>query len=142
MENKINGGGFARIQGTGIEDAAANKALQTDIKKGEFDRILSELQGAPAPKALEETAGKSDLKFSTHAVERMHSRGISIDADEMKRIEGAIKKASDKGAKDTLVVSGDKALIVSTKNNTVVTVMDKTLMKENVFTNIDSTVLI
>jgi flagellar operon protein len=35
----------------------------------------------------------------------------------------------------------DSALIVSVKNKTVVTVMDKTALKENVFTNIDSTIV-
>jgi flagellar operon protein len=72
----------------------------------------------------------------------MHSRGISFAPDEMKNIENAINKAALKGSKDTLVLSADKALIVSVKNGTVVTVMDKTAMKENVFTNIDSTVVI
>ena len=82
------------------------------------------------------------LKFSNHAVERMRSRGINFSPDEMKNIEGAISKASAKGAKDTLVLSGDNALIVSVKNKTVVTVMDKAAMKDNVFTNIDSTVVV
>ena len=84
----------------------------------------------------------SSLKFSNHAIERMHSRGIAFGAEEMKGIENAITKAAQKGAKDTLVLSGDNALIVSVKNKTVVTVMDRAAMKENVFTNIDSTVVL
>ena len=72
----------------------------------------------------------------------MQSRGISFDADTMKSIEGAIAKAAAKGSKDTLVLTGDSALIVSVKNKTVVTVMDRQAMKDNVFTNIDSTVMV
>lgn len=83
-----------------------------------------------------------ELKFSNHAVERMRSRGIAFQPEEMNRIAAAISKAAAKGAKDTLVLSGENALIVSVKNSTVVTVMDRTAMKENVFTNIDSTVVI
>lgn len=89
-----------------------------------------------------ETGATSSLKFSTHAVERMRSRGISIQPEMMKSIEGAVQKAAAKGSKDTLVLAGDNALIVSVKNNTVVTVMDRAAMKENVFTNIDSTVVL
>jgi flagellar operon protein len=82
------------------------------------------------------------LKFSQHSVERMTSRGISFPAEEMARIESAVQKAAAKGSKDALILSGDKALIVSVKNNTVVTVMDRAAMKDNVFTNIDSTVVL
>lgn len=82
------------------------------------------------------------LKFSNHAVDRMSQRGISFTADEMTRIEQAARKAAERGSKETLVFAGDAALIVSLKSNTIVTVMDKDNLKENVFTNIDSTVMI
>jgi flagellar operon protein len=81
------------------------------------------------------------LKFSAHAVDRMKSRGISFSPDQMKNIENAVSRAAQKGSRDTLVLTGDNALIVSVKNNTVVTVMDRAAMRENVFTNIDSTVM-
>lgn len=97
--------------------------------------------GAQAITAPGQTPGAASLKFSNHAIERMHSRGISYTPETMKNIETAVAKAAAKGSKDTLVLTGDSALIVSVKNNTVVTVMDKNAMKENVFTNIDSTVM-
>ena len=84
----------------------------------------------------------SVLKFSNHAVERMSQRGIHFTPDQMTRIEGAARMAAEKGAKETLIFTDDSALIVSVKNNTVVTVMDKNALKENVFTNIDSTVMV
>ena len=84
----------------------------------------------------------SGLKFSAHAIDRMRSRGISFAPEMMKSIEGAVQKAALKGSKDTLILTGDSALIVAVKNNTVVTVMDKSSMRENVFTNIDSTVVL
>ncbi len=85
---------------------------------------------------------KLNLKFSNHAVERMQSRGISYNPERLMKLDDAIKKAAAKGSKDTLVLMDDSALIVSVKNNTVVTVMDKANLKENVFTNIDSTIVI
>ena len=72
----------------------------------------------------------------------MRSRGISFSAEDMKGIEGAVAKASAKGSKDALVLAGENALIVSVKNNMIVTVMDKNAMRDNVFTNIDSAVVI
>jgi len=81
------------------------------------------------------------LKFSKHAAERMDKRGITFDAAEMGRLQGAVEKAGAKGAKDSLVLLGDNALVVSVKNNTVVTVVDKDNLKGNVFTNIDSAVI-
>jgi flagellar operon protein len=59
----------------------------------------------------------------------------------MGRLSEAVSRAAAKGSKDTLVLMNDSALIVSVKNKTVVTVMDKTALKENVFTNIDSTIV-
>ena len=97
--------------------------------------------GAQALTKPGQAPGAAALKFSNHAIERMHSRGISYTPETMKNIETAVAKAAAKGSKDTLVLTGDSALIVSVKNNTVVTVMDRQAMKENVFTNIDSTVM-
>lgn len=82
------------------------------------------------------------VKFSNHAIERMRSRGISYTPEDITKLSDAISRAAAKGSKDSLVLMNDSALIVSVKNNTVVTVMDKNALKENVFTNIDSTVVI
>ena len=81
------------------------------------------------------------VKFSNHAVERMQTRGISFNKADMDRLNEAVGRAANKGSKDTLVLMNDAALIVSVKNKTVVTVMDKAALKENVFTNIDSTIV-
>lgn len=82
------------------------------------------------------------VKFSNHAIERMRTRGISYSPEDITKLSDAISRAAAKGSKDSLVLMNDSALIVSVKNNTVVTVMDKNALKENVFTNIDSTVVI
>lgn len=82
------------------------------------------------------------LKFSRHARERLESRNIHLTADKLDRIEDAVGKAREKGARDSLVLMDDLALVVSIKNNTVVTAVDGENLKENIFTNIDSAVLI
>lgn len=124
---------------------AGNKPSQAiDISQplpgASFRETLDKVGGLQEAPQIANPAGQ--LKFSSHAVERMQSRGIRFDPDQMDRIHTAVDKARDKGAKETLVLADAAALIVSVKNNTVVTVMDSDKMKENVFTNIDSTVMI
>lgn len=85
--------------------------------------------------------GSDGVKFSNHAIDRMQSRGISFQPEDVRKLNEAVGKAAAKGSKDTLVLMNDAALIVSVKNKTVVTVMDKAALKENVFTNIDSTIV-
>ncbi len=92
-------------------------------------------------KILEQNLNKG-LKFSRHARERLESRNIRLTADKLDRLEDAVGKARAKGARDSLVLMDDLALVVSIKNNTVVTAVDGHSIKENVFTNIDSAVLI
>ncbi len=43
---------------------------------------------------------------------------------------------------DALVLNGDSMFIVNTTSNTVITALKGSEMKENVFTNIDGTVII
>ena len=87
------------------------------------------------------TSLPQNLKFSNHAVDRMQARGVFFSQDELGRIQDAVSRAASKGSKDSLILTDKAALIVSVKNNTVVTVMDKSALKENVFTNIDSTIV-
>lgn len=109
-----------------------------------FDQLLrSQVGSAPAPVGeLRSTNQVQNLQFSNHAIERIRSRGIVMGPERMEKLSQAIDKAASKGAKETLVMAGDSAFIVSVKNRTVITAMDAKAMKENVFTNIDSTVLI
>ncbi len=101
---------------------------------------LGNLQG-PAQQGAAQTAIKEGIKFSNHAVDRMRTRGITFSPEDISRLSEAVGKAAAKGSKDSLILMNDSALIVSVKNNTVVTVMDKNALKENVFTNIDSTIV-
>lgn len=112
------------------------------VKDFGFQKVLEQVtQPGIGIKNPQELLPQS-LKFSSHAIDRMKSRGINFSRDELNGIENAVSRAAAKGSKDTLILAGGNALIVSVKNNTVVTVMDRAAMKENVFTNIDSTVVI
>lgn len=82
------------------------------------------------------------VRFSGHAQERLAARNIILTAQELSKIEVAVDRASQKGARASLILLNDLALIVSIQNRTVITVMDGSSMKENVFTNIDSAVIV
>lgn len=83
-----------------------------------------------------------EVKFSQHALQRLQSRNIKLDEAAMDKLNGAVDKAAQKGAKESLILMNNLALVVSVKNRTVITAMDEASMKENVFTNIDSAVIV
>jgi flagellar operon protein len=82
-----------------------------------------------------------DLKFSKHAVERLQSRNITLNETDLSNLQEAVSKAQGKGSQDSLVLLRDMAFIVNVPNRTVVTAVDSTSLKDNVFTNIDSAVI-
>jgi len=118
-------------------------------------------QGSPGPTATEPTAtgwpatgpgadfqrilrrqvDQERLKFSLHAQERLAGRG-SLGPEELAKLSEAVDRASAKGARESLILMKDLALVVSVKNRTVITAVDGARIKDNVFTNIDSAVII
>ncbi len=83
-----------------------------------------------------------ELKFSKHAMERLSNRQINISPEKMEKLNSAVEKADLKGSKESLILMDDLAFVVSIKNRTVITAVDGNSMKDNVFTNIDSAVII
>ncbi len=120
------------LQGTNkvVNNAPCQKGISEKEECNKFDKIL---------KNSIETA---DLKFSAHAIERLNYRDISLEKDDLLKLNEAVKKAQSKGSKESLILLNDVALIVSVKNKMVITAVDKAQMKEKIFTNIDSTVIL
>ncbi len=82
------------------------------------------------------------LKFTKHAQERLQSRNIQLSKEDVDRIQNAVTQARQKGSRDSLIIMDRLALVVSVKNNTVITAVYDQSIKQNVFTNIDSAVII
>lgn len=82
------------------------------------------------------------VKFSGHAAERLQRRNIVLSPENIQKLNQAVQKAEAKGCRESLILMDDLALIVSIKNHTVITAMDGEHIKENVFTNIDSVVIV
>ena len=83
-----------------------------------------------------------ELKFSQHARERLQARNIELNTKDLDKLTEAVGKARAKGSRDSLILMNDLALVVSVKNNTVITAVDSQNIKDNVFTNIDSAVIV
>jgi flagellar operon protein len=92
--------------------------------------------------AAQPTTGAEPLKFSAHAMARLQSRNISLSSEDVSRMNAMADKAAAKGAKNSLFIVRDVAMVVSIKNRTVITAVDSDSMRENVFTNIDSAAII
>lgn len=102
----------------------------------------SVLDAASATQSPARANGSEPLKFSAHAMARLQSRNISLTSEDVSRMNAMADKAAAKGAKNSLFIVRDVAMVVSIKNRTVITAVDSDSMKENVFTNIDSAAII
>ncbi len=105
----------------------------------------------PPVKNLKKTATNSfkdvlnnvqDVKVSKHAQQRLKERNIHINQNQWQVIGEKMSEAKQKGVTDSLVIMDHAALLVSTKNHTVVTAMGREEATSRVFTNINGTILI
>lgn len=103
---------------------------QHDLK---FEKIFKE--------KLNQNQSK-ELQFSKHAALRVEERGIQVTTGLMDSLNQAVEKARSKGARDVVIFGESNAFIVNVPNNVVVTTLSGSEMKENIFTNIDSAVML
>lgn len=120
-------GNIKRIQGSYPQHIQS----QAHQNAGEFEKLLQE-----------NIAKHSEVKFSKHAESRLQMRNIRLSQDQRERINAAVKKAQNKGVKDSLVLMDNLAFVVNVKSKTVITAVNSNELKENVFTNIDGAVFI
>lgn len=113
---------FSKYQSTTKKDKELNKDFSNILKK--------------------ELNKKESFVISNHAAERLKDRNIMLNESDMNKINEGINKANEKGSNESLILYKDLVLIASVKNRTIITAMDKGSSKENVFTNIDSVVLL
>lgn len=116
-----------------------NNRIQ-DLLQGRIDTPVAP---KPAGQGVDFNAVLQDkLKVSNHAQTRLQSRDLQMDSDQWNRVLNGIDKAAQKGAKESLVMVDDVALVVSVRNRTVITAVGQSQLKDNVFTNIDSAVIV
>ena len=103
---------------------------QDGIKESSFEKLLNEKK-----------AQVNALSFSKHATERIEQRKIDIDESIEGKLNEALEQAKDKGLKNVLVMIDSSAFIVNTLSNKVITAVNNSELKENIFTNIDGAVI-
>jgi len=132
---------FTEYSGVGSKNKTGNVNKEENIlNKDKSSFIKGE---SPFNKILDKQIKKSEcFTISSHAEQRLTSRNINLDEDDMKKINEGINMADSKGAKQSLILYKDMALITSIKNRTVITAIDKNQTSGNIITNIDSVVMI
>ena len=124
------------------------------------NQIAAQAMAAPKPQTQAPVSGaasfaetlsvasaREGITFSGHAQTRLASRQIQLSASDLGKLRGALDRASAKGVRSSLVLMdndqvGKVGLVVSVPNRTVITAMDAQSLKENIFTNIDSAMLL
>ena len=100
MTQRIPNAKIAELASGQVQNGSAKQAGLT----GAFDAILADR-----------------LKVSGHAQTRLASRNIELGKAEWEHVLGGVDKAAEKGAKESLVMLDDIALVVSVRNRTVIT---------------------
>jgi flagellar operon protein len=98
---------------------------------------------APAGVGFDKILARAEatVRFSNHAKSRLASRNIALTPELLDKLDKAVDGAQRKGSRDSLILLKDLAFVVNIPNRTVITAMDGNNMKDNIITNIDSTVL-
>lgn len=107
-----------------------NKVTKNTSKSNEsFKDILNELK-------IEDKG----FTLSKHAAERLND--INFASEDMDAIKRGFDLAEEKGARNSVMIYKDVALIASIENRTLITAVQKERSENNVFTNIDSVVIL
>ena len=122
----INGRAYAIGNFNSIENRVSTNVKTTTTN---FNDILNKLQNKDRGYVL-----------SKHAAERL--KEINFNDEDMKAIGEGFNMAEDKGSKNSVMIYKNVALIASIENRTLITAVEKERAESNVFTNVDSVVIL
>lgn len=125
MTYRIVNGNIVSVKPLDIDSSRTN--VNKDDSKTSFSEILNEKLN-------------KDINISKHANVRLTERNIVLSDEDMGKLSDAFDKAENKGAKDSVILYKDLAFVASIKNRTIITAMPNG--EENIFTNIDSVILL
>ncbi len=113
------------------------------IRGSQLQKLQAGQRGIGFEQLLQEQLQKKEeIQFSKHARERIDQRGIEMTPSLIQDLNNAVAKAKEKGAKDVVVIGPKEVFIVNIPNNIVVTTISGSEMKNNIFTKIDSAVIL
>ncbi|PLX33130.1 MAG: flagellar biosynthesis protein [Clostridiales bacterium] len=129
MAYKVNNGRLYPVGGAG-EKRGKGSGVAKDVE-GSFKQILENAKNQ-----------KPEMKVSAHAARRLEQRNLKLTERDMKNLEKAMDKVEAKGARESLLLYKEMAFVASVRNRTIITAVGQRDAKENIFTNIDSAVII
>ena len=118
------------LDGGPLAPASAGQPRRVVIDGPAFDTVLRDVASA-TPR----------VQFSRHALQRLERRGITVDQPVQQSLDAGVNRAAGKGAREAVVFVDGTAFVVSVRNRTVITAVDRDHMRDHVFTNIDSAVI-
>ena len=129
MNNRINPAGVAGVRPKPDQGGSLQPGRKDDSQGLAFNELLRK-------------AESKEVQFSKHATQRMESRQIKLSDKDLDLLSDGIRRADEKGSKESLLLMDKTAFVVNVKERTVITAVDEQGMKEKTFTNIDSAILI
>lgn len=114
-------------------DQRSTPETQAPSGRADFAEALKKARQQEAP---------PEVTLSAHAEQRIEQRNISMDATERQSMHDALMKLDEKGSRDALLLRSDAAFLVNVPNRTVITAMPQEDLKDRVFTQIDSAMLL
>jgi flagellar operon protein len=97
--------------------------------------------GSDFGEALKAAASERSFQISGHAQKRVDQRQISLDGDQLDRLQKAMDTLSARGSRQSLVMLDQVAYVVHVPSHTVITAVQPDQSKERVFTQIDSVII-
>jgi flagellar operon protein len=121
-------GDFKQIENT-QSNKNTNKSASSYNKTTSFKDVLNSVVNK-----------KENITISKHAELRLNE--INFTEEDMKAVEKGFEIAKEKNSKNAVMIYKDTAIIASIENKTIITAVNKERSKDNIFTNIDSVVIL
>ena len=130
----INGHAYSFEDFKHVENASNNTNLnRSNVNKTNKSNSFQNI--------LDGVASKNEkFTISKHAAARLNE--IDFTDEDMKAVEKCFEIAKEKNSKNAVMIYKDTALIASIENKTIITAVNKERAKDNIFTNIDSVVIL
>lgn len=138
----MSDGRIDRLPTPGLEDIAAGRSSRIQAGREKGTGPAAPIGNDFATVLGEQRARAREINFSSHARRRLQDRSIELSPEELGKLAQAVDKAAQKGCRASLLLYGEMAFVAGVDNRTIITALDGQSMKEHVFTNIDSALIV
>lgn len=129
----INGTAYSLGNIKQIENIQSNRNINENTNKANKTESFKDVLNSVVNK-------EENFTISKHAALRLNE--LNFTDEDMKAVEKGFEIAKEKNSKNAVMIYKDTALIASIENKTIITAVNKDRAKDNIFTNIDSVVIL